>query len=174
MFKSCASYASCNRNYEHLFTHENQRSAHWRDNVIKTIASKSGKFMCQACNCIGCASESIPFFVTDIFGDGSFAVDGPKHVLEGGSAKLKCSASVYHYIDKSIYWYKQTSHGMKMLVNKRNGSYEINSYRTKFSFGKELYFRSINLSDRGRYVCRASSKKLSNSFSMLSIFSCFF
>lgn len=165
MFKSCTSYASCDRNYKHhVFTHETERSSHWRDSVMKTVAFRSGKFICQACNPISCTSESIPFFVTDIKGDGNFAVDGPKQVLEGDPTKLKCSASTYNYTEKSIQWYKHTLNGLTMLRSNKNSSYEINPYKTEFSFGKELYFRNVTLRDKGRYVCKVKPRYEENRF----------
>jgi hypothetical protein len=162
MFKPCTSYTECdNRSqaYRHYFrTHESKRNLYWRDSVLKTIAENSGEFICQACNTVTCISESIPFFVTDVNGDGNFAVDGPKHVLEGEAMKLKCSASVYNFTADSIQWYKHTLSGERLLKSNRDNSYEINTYTTEFSFGSELLFRNISLRDKGRYICKVKSR----------------
>ena len=162
MFKPCSSYTECDNRqqaYRHHFaTHENKRALHWRDSVLKTIAVNSGEFICQACNTITCISENIPFFVTDVNGDGSFAVDGPKQVLEGDPMKLKCSASVYNYTEDSIQWYKHSLDGERELNSNKDNSYEINTYSTDFSFGSELLFRNVSLRDRGRYICKVKSR----------------
>ena len=162
MFKPCSSYTECDNRqqaYRHYYaTHENKRAMHWKDSVLKTIAENSGEYICQACNTITCVSESIPFFVTDVNGDGNFAVDGPKQVLEGDPMKLRCSASIYNYTDDSIQWYKHTLNGERHLKSNKDNSYEINMYNTEFSFGSELLFRNISLRDKGRYICKVKSK----------------
>ena len=163
MFKPCTSYTECDNRqqaYRHHFpTHENKRTEHWRDSILKTIATSSGEFICQACNTITCISQNIPFFVTDVNGDGNFAVDGPKQVLEGEPrVKLKCSASVYNFTENSIQWYKHTLSGERLLKSNKGINYEIKSYTTDFSFGSELLFQNISLRDKGRYICKVKSK----------------
>ena len=97
--------------------------------------------------------------MTDVNGDGNFAVDGPKQVLEGESkVKLKCSASVYNFTEDSIQWFKHTLSGERLLKSSKGKNYEIKSYTTDFSFGSELLFQNISLRDKGRYICKVKSK----------------
>ena len=162
MFKPCSSYTECDNRQEayrhHFATLENKRALHWRDSILKTVAFQSGKFICQACNTITCVSENIPFFVTDVNGDGNFAVDGPKEVREGDPMNLKCSASVYNYTDDSIKWYKRTLSGERLLKTNKVNSYKISTYNTDFSFGSQLLFRNVSLRDKGRYICKVKSR----------------
>lgn len=74
---------------------ENKKLATYgRESVLKTVAAKSGRFICQACNSLSCAYEYVPFFVTDI----------PNN---GFSGKLGCLTSYLNFFSKIATELKQ-------------------------------------------------------------------
>lgn len=105
LFKPCTSWDDCDQhkttNVANLVERKHElRNIHKKVSTIREVARRSGQFVCQACNQINCVFDKIDFFVTDV--DDGFSVFGPKNVLEGQRAKLKCSASSYNF--SSIDW----------------------------------------------------------------------
>ena len=45
-------------------------ASYGRESILRVVAGKSGRYICQACNSINCAFEYVPFFVTDVPNNG--------------------------------------------------------------------------------------------------------
>ena len=155
LFKPCQSYYNCdNRNSMNVANLIDRRhrvgNTHTSVSLIREVARRSGQFICQACNKIGCVYQSTDFFVTDVPDEG-FSVSGPENVLEGEEITLKCSASTYNF--SSVQWFKDTLSGEKKL-SQSNFRYKVQDSSTDFSFTKKLTLANVTLGDKGRYVCR--------------------
>lgn len=158
MFKPCEKFGHCDSksriNIENM---DHSVSAHERSSELHWVARKSGYISCQACN-HRCTEHSFPFFVTDV--EDGFSVAGPREVLEGDRAGLKCSASVYNYTKGSIQWFKHDSiEGERPLTvetseNEDRGLYTFRSTSTRWSFSEELLFPNVSMMNKGYYTCR--------------------
>ena len=113
----------------------------------------------NSCFLFRCATSTVNFFVTDV--TNGFSVSGPDSVMEGESAKLKCSASVYNFTD--VQWFKYVV-GREVLLDENSsrnedaGMYKIVTDKTEFSMTKELVFPKVGMISRGKYFCMAKPR----------------
>jgi hypothetical protein len=58
----------------------------------------------------------------------------------------------------SIEWYKDSLEGPIALKNDSRSHRKITAYSSDLSFGKEIFFNSATLADKGRYICKVAEK----------------
>lgn len=58
----------------------------------------------------------------------------------------------------SIEWFKDSLQGHVPLRSDTNSYYKIRTFSNELSFSKEISFDSVNLIDKGRYVCKVAEK----------------
>uniref|UniRef100_A0A1B6CIS1 Receptor protein-tyrosine kinase n=1 Tax=Clastoptera arizonana TaxID=38151 RepID=A0A1B6CIS1_9HEMI len=161
-FRECPDYPKCISQFSPLPPGSYEEHVQ-EDSVdmISTITMEkqvTGEVLCEACNQfdkninVVCRNESAPYLIIEV--ENGFDASTQESVVETDNVTLTCGVTRYNYNDNIEWFYNNETTYMAINGYNDDGTnFQLDRFKTNFTYFANLNIPKIEKSDSGNYMC---------------------